>query len=42
MYWGSMTTAGVLDSFEIPKGWQKLVIPFYRVKGALTMPFRGK
>jgi len=28
-----MTTAGVIDSFKIPKGWQKLVIPFYRVKG---------
>jgi len=36
MYWGSMTTAGVIDSFKIPKGWQKMVIPFFRTKGWIT------
>jgi len=36
MYWGSMTTAGVVDSFRIPKGWQKAAFLYYRAKGFIS------
>ena len=36
MYWGSMTTAGMIDTFSIPKGIQKAAIFYYRTKGFLS------
>ncbi len=40
MYWGSPTIPTLVDSFEIPKGFQRLLIPFYRLRGYLNL--RGK
>ncbi len=35
MYWGSPSIPTLVDSFKIPKGFQKLLIPAYRLKGHL-------
>ena len=35
MYWGSPCVATLVDSFKIPRGFQRLLIPVYRLKGYL-------
>lgn len=34
-YWGSPTTAALLDSYSIPEGKDRLMIPLYRARGVL-------
>lgn len=34
-YWGSLTTATILDSFSVPQGLDRLLIPRCRAKGYL-------
>jgi hypothetical protein len=34
-YWGSPTTATILDTYSVPKGKDRLVIPLCRAKGLL-------
>ena len=34
-YWGSPTTAAIIDTYSIPKGKDRLLIPLCRVKGLL-------
>lgn len=34
-YWGSLTTAAILDSYAVPRGVDRLIIPQCRAKGIL-------
>ncbi len=34
-YWGSPTTASVLDTYSVPKGMNRLFIPYWRAKGVV-------
>ncbi len=43
-YWGSPTTACILDTYSIPKGAERLLIPCCRIKGVVerTRPSRRR
>ena len=37
MYWGSLSIPVIIDSYTLPKGFQKLLIFLYRMKGYLGL-----
>ena len=37
MYWGSPTIATLIDSFQIPKGLQKIILPLCYIKSKINM-----